>query len=48
MLCGNCKKQQQNTLMILAGDGKWQGQLPCHCQQQIYKCDAGTLGRMAG
>ena len=43
MLCGDCKKQQQNTLMILAG-----GHLPCHHQQQIKMCSIGSLERTAG
>ena len=36
MVWGDCKKQQQNILVILSGGGKLPSQLPCHCQQSIY------------
>ena len=35
MICGDCKKQQRNTLVILAGGGESPGELPCHRQQRI-------------
>ena len=38
MVCGDCKKQQQNTLVILAaGSGELPGHLPCHHQQHVSR-----------
>ena len=48
MLCGDCKRLQQNTLTISASGGEYLGHLPCHHQQQIKMCSMGSLERTAG
>ena len=35
-VCGDCTKQQQNTLVILAGGAESPGQLSCHHQHHTY------------